>query len=139
MTEALAAAARERSERSRASVLAVVRALEKSDDAVSVRGVAEQAGVSRNFIYSTPECLEAVRKAITRGRNTKPQVLEPRPGGRTSEASLQTRLVAAIADNDNLHRRIAELEAQNAALVGTVVDLQNPQPANVANIRRRRG
>ncbi|WKT89576.1 DUF6262 family protein [Microbacterium maritypicum] len=137
MTDALADAARRRSRESLAAVTRAVNDLVRSDERVTLRAVAERAGVSRNYIYTTPKAKDLVDRArkstSTRGRHVRPESRS------ASEASLQTKLDAQALLIDDLEAEVTELRTKNQALVQEVINLQNPQPENVTRIRKRRG
>ncbi|QCP08761.1 hypothetical protein FDF08_12975 [Micrococcus luteus] len=137
MTEKLLASAQARTRECTRAVLATVKELEASQSAITLKGVAARAGVSRNFIYTTPDVLAAVQKAAERQRPKLPS--EPAPTAPSSDASLRTRLAAALAHNECLQQEIDRLTATNQALVEEVIELQNPAPKNVTSIRKRRG
>ncbi|WP_217584202.1 DUF6262 family protein [Microbacterium sp. GbtcB4] len=137
MTDALADAARRRSLESLAAVTRAVNELLRSDERVTLRAVADRAGVSRNYIYTTPKAKDLVDQArknsSTRGRHVRPESRS------ASEASLQTKLDAQALLIDDLEAEVAELRTKNQALIQEVISLQNPQPENVTRIRKRRG
>jgi hypothetical protein len=136
MTDALVGSARERSDRCRRSVLDALAAMEAAGTPINLKRTAAWAGVSRNFIYATPDLFTAVREAARRSDPGTPSVHVG--ATRASEESLRTRLLAALNENQELRERVAALESTNARLVHEVIDLQNPEPENVVRISRRR-
>lgn len=60
MPECLQAAAKRRSEDSRNRVLAALELMRKTRKPINVSSVAKAAGVSKNYIYTTPELRELV-------------------------------------------------------------------------------
>lgn len=140
MSEHLAESTRERSRRCELAVLTAVKFLEQAERAVSIKAVAAEAKVSRNYIYSAPAALHAVRATMARQESKRTTLIVRSPAtSKSSDSSLRTRLAAALLEIDGLRGRLATLEARNRALTETVVDLQNPLPPNVTAIRRRRG
>jgi hypothetical protein len=136
----LAESARERSRRCEQAVLTAVKVLEGAQRPVSIKAVAAEANVSRNYIYSSATALQAVRVAMGRQQSSHPTLLKrPTAATGSSDDSLRTRLAAALFEIDELRGKLTELEARNRALTEAVVDLQNPLPTNVTDIRRRRG
>lgn len=138
MTEQLAAAARERSRQCLTAVKKAVSEAKHNGSAVSLKGIAAAAGVSRAYIYSTPDALALVQnaRAQTQGRRSK---LLVNPRRKSSDESLQTRLFAALTRVDELQRENDRLRAEHRALVQEVVDLQNPpDQSNVVALRRPR-
>lgn len=137
MTEGLLAAAQARTQRCKQSVLDTIRTMEREGERITLKGAAARAGVSRNFIYTTPEVEAALRAASER---QGPLSVAPRIAATpSSDASLRTRLVAAIEENRRLRDELDTLKATNERLVSEIVTLQNPAPKNVAQLRRRRG
>ena len=87
-----------------ARVAEVIRALDRTGEAVSVARVAREAGVSRQWLYGSP-----FRDEILNLRSAA-----PRPGARParergSEASLR-------AQNEALRQRLKDVRDENAAL-----------------------
>jgi hypothetical protein len=72
---------------------------------VTVHGVAVRGGVSRSFIYSTPELLAEIRQHAGNDR----RLVVPAVNARASEGSLHARLSDALD-------RIRELKGENEAL-----------------------
>lgn len=137
MTEKLLASAQARTRECTRAVLATIKELETAQTAITLKGVAARAGVSRNFIYTTPNVFAAVQKAAERQKPVLSS--KPAPTAPSSDASLRTRLAAALAENDRLQQEVDRLTAANQALVEEVIELQNPGPKNVTSIRKRRG
>lgn len=81
-----------------------LRSMLKTQQRVNVNAVAKAAGVSRTFIYSQPDLLSAIKKAATESSHRL-----ARPARPSSEASLRSRLVAALD-------AIAELKAEKVIL-----------------------
>jgi hypothetical protein len=108
-------AARRRSHDARQRTLKAVAILTASGEAVTPTAVARRAGVSRQWLYTFDEALEAIRAATVPdppARSVMP------PSQRTSVASLQRRVEALTDDNQRLRRCVAELEQRLAALYG---------------------
>jgi hypothetical protein len=138
MSEDLSRAAKERSRQCLLAVRDAVRRMEAVNAPISLKRVAAEAKVSRNFIYTTPAALEIVGDSRDASRSRAPGRIPSRPAG-GSDDSIRTRLGAAIVLIDELRRENETLRGQNRNLVNEVVNLQNPpDPANVVPIRRRR-
>jgi hypothetical protein len=139
MTDALAKDAARRSKRALQDVKRTVAAMETSGIKISLRAVATEAGVSRNYIYTTPEALECVKAARGRSQKNRVRIL-PREvsqhGG--SDESIRMRLAAALTQVDALMSEVRLLSETNNELIAEVIKLQNPLPENVAPIRKRR-
>ncbi|MFE4229945.1 DUF6262 family protein [Arthrobacter sp. NPDC056886] len=139
MKDALAQAAADRSKRSLERVNRAVAAMDSRGIKISLRAVAAEAGVSRNFIYTTPEALERVKSARGRSEGNRVSNL-PKVGPQrgSSDESIRMRLAAALAEIDELKREVKRLSDKNTDLVAEVINLQNPLPKNVSPMRRRR-
>ncbi|WP_336716295.1 DUF6262 family protein [Arthrobacter sp. USHLN218] len=134
---ALAEHASQRTAKCISAVRNGVRVLRSRGEAVTVASVARAAGVSRNFIYTTPQALEIVDRA----RRERPRTLassgKASSGG--SQESLQTRLIAALDEIERLKSEMSSLKAHNTELIEAIVNLQNPPiKENVTQLRRRR-
>jgi AcrR family transcriptional regulator len=135
MTNPLADAARKRATECLAAVERVVTELQQNGQPVSLRDVAQRAGVSRNYIYTTPAAKELVLGArSSQAKSTRSLTSRP-----ASDESLKMRLQAALQRIDELELDNGQLRQRNDALVEEVIRLQNPEPENVTSIRRRRG
>ena len=96
------------------AVLQALQRLSSTAAAVNINAVAEEAGVSRGFIYSQPELRANIYEVSKLPRS------KVRSAGFTpNEASLTARLEAALdtikelkADNRDLKQRIENLSAQ---------------------------
>lgn len=139
MTDALSRDSARRSKRALENVKRAISAMERNRVKISLRAVSAEAGVSRNYIYTTPEALKRVKAAIARSELKRvrrlPKVV-PQRGG--SDESLRMRMAAALVQIDELKREVVQLKESNAELVTEVINLQNPLPNNVAPMRRRR-
>ncbi|PWB98189.1 DUF6262 family protein [Salinibacterium hongtaonis] len=139
MNERLVAAAQARSKASADSVVKSLRRHEERNQSVSISSVASDAGVSRNFIYSTPKLRALVEAARTDPHRRPAQSLSA-PGGSTGSAdSLRTRLAAALRRIESIEAELDAVKRENSELIAEVMELQNPQaPKNVQPIRPRR-
>lgn len=86
---------------------------------ITLNAVAKTAGVSRNFIYQTPELKKAVDAAAKANEGRMPQ-------GRTTatEASLRKRLTVALDALADSKERVQQLERRVEGLTAEVVRLQ---------------
>ena len=111
----LRAAAKERHEAALERSASALRSLEHAGLPVTFKSVAEQADVSRNWLYGQTELREAIIRS--RSFNRKPRRAVPAPQ-RQSLASLQTRLDTAHAEITRLRGENAQLRAQVERLLG---------------------
>ncbi|WP_354574324.1 DUF6262 family protein [Frigoribacterium sp. UYMn621] len=138
MSEHLTAAAQERSKRCLVAVRAAVRDLESEGSRLSLKTVAQRAGVSRNFIYSNTAALHLVSTARAAFTAATPMAL-PQARSTGSEESIRMRLAAALLEAKKVREENNDLRRQNAALLQEVIDLQNPRrPENVLPLRKTR-
>lgn len=87
----------------------VEQTLKEMDDAgtpVSVAAVSKAAGVSRSWIYETPDVLEAIVRRREAQQRSGPGVPAAQ---QASEASLRERLATALEDNRRLRSEVSEL------------------------------
>jgi len=115
----LAAAARQRTERTRAKALRALRDLEGAGQPVTYEAVANKAGVSRSWLYSQPGIRATIDQLRTRNLPS-PTAKTPPQRQRASEDSLLRRLEATTArirqlEQDNRHLRQALAQALGAA------------------------
>ena len=112
---ALRAAAQRRSRLARRRTREAITWLVGENQVVSPTSVARRAGVSRQWLYTFDEALEAVRLAASTQR-TAPVP----PDQRASVASLHRRLEAVSEDNRRLRGQVAELEERLAGAYGAL-------------------
>lgn len=134
MPDTLAEEARRRSQRCLEAVRQAVSDTVQRGDVVTVQGIAREAGVSRNFIYATREA----RNLVESFRSDAAHPSKSKRRRTASEETLLARLATALSTIDELTQEIESLRARNAVLVAEVVALQNPAPANVTPLKRRR-
>ena len=112
-TTAIVAAARRRRELTRAKAIKALRELDRAGTPITFEVVAHAAGVSRSWLYAQAD----VREEIHRLRDaTRRAPVPPVPiAQRTSDASAQARLQAAVQrnrvlaeDNQRLRRQLAQ-------------------------------
>ncbi len=115
-TAALIAAAKGRSELTRAKAIRALRELDRQGAAITFEAVATAAGVSRSWLYGQP----GIREQIQRLRDAT----HPAPPGRiparqrASSASVLTRLEAALQRNRELAAENQRLRRQLACALG---------------------
>jgi Family of unknown function (DUF6262) len=116
-TAALAAAARQRHELTRAKAIRAIQQAKHDGTPVTFESIARSAGISRSWLYEHPGIrreIEQLRDA-TRLRAPAP----PLPANqRASDASLRTRLAAALQRNRQLAEENARLRRQLARALG---------------------
>ncbi|MCW2763951.1 MAG: hypothetical protein JWR85_4152 [Marmoricola sp.] len=111
----LAAAAKVKSETAHSKARRAILALENRGLTVNFRTVADEAGVSRDFLYRSPE----IRQLISDRRRRPPAVLNPSPQAtRNSEASATVKLAVATAALQRLREENRRLREENARLLG---------------------
>ena len=111
-TSPLARAAARRHERALHAATAAIERLDRDAQPINFSIVAEQAGVSRGWLYRQPE----IRERIARLRNSRQPAI--RAGQRASADSLRQRLDAATDEISRLRSDNAALRDQLARLLG---------------------
>jgi Family of unknown function (DUF6262) len=115
-TAPITAAARRRHERTRAQATRALRELGQAGAPVTYASLAAAAGVSRSWLYTQPDIraeVERLREATSRAPSPPVPARQ-----RTSEASLHTRLDAALARNRALAEENQRLRRQLAHALG---------------------
>lgn len=110
----LAAANKARCQRKRDAVEVVLGSFRSRREAVTVSGVARQAQVSRNFLYSQADLLEQIRAAAAERSD---RMLRARPRTSTDD-SLRRRLANALDAIKEKNRVIADQRATIERLTG---------------------
>lgn len=105
-------------------VRGALRELARDGVSVSFVAVATRARVSRAFLYEHAD-LRAEIEALRAAETTAPTRLKVSQRG--SEASLRTRLRAALADNKELRQQIAALREELALAHGRNRELERQQ------------
>ncbi|MEV0006462.1 DUF6262 family protein [Micromonospora sp. NPDC050980] len=103
-TAALTRAARQRAKQARTRAERALAAAGRTGHPVTVAGLAATAGVSRSWLYTQPDLIDAIRQL--QQRHPAPERTSPQPASTTS---LRHRLDTALA-------RIKQLRADNADL-----------------------
>lgn len=104
-TAHLAKAARQRAEHTRRCAVTALRLLARTGQPITVSTLAQEANVSRSWLYTQPDLLDQIRQERPR-TGTVPTVATRQAA---SDASLKQRLKLS-------HQRIRELEADNQQL-----------------------
>jgi hypothetical protein len=121
---ALTAATRHRSQSTRERARAALRRLDTDGLPITVVAVATAAGVSRSLLYRDPD----LRAEIDRIRTRAPLGATRRPAAeQATDASLQQRLAAALADNQSLRDQNRRLTEQVAVLLGEQRAITSPR------------
>ena len=112
----LAIAAARRHELTRAKAIQALRELDRAGAPVTFAALAAAAGISRSWLYTQPD----IRTQIQRLRSSRNSGrADPIPASqRATEASLRTRLTAALARNQALADENATLRRQLARALG---------------------
>lgn len=113
---ALAAATLQRAQSTRERAREALRQLDRDGLPVTFAAVADTAGVSRSLLYRDPD----LRAEIETLRPTQPAPGPGRPPAiqRSTDASLQRRLTAALDDNRALRAENGLLRDQIAIMLG---------------------
>jgi hypothetical protein len=120
-SDAIRVAAAARSTDATARARRALRELHRRGAEVNLAAVAAIAGVSRQFLYSTPE----LRDEINTLRGERHAALSQIPAAdRASDASIRTRLRAALDDNQRLREENARLRDELAVAHGTARELE---------------
>jgi phage tail protein X len=137
-TAAIIAAAQRRHELTRAKATRALRELDHAGAPVTFEAVARAAGVSRSWLYAQP----GVRAEIERLRHRTRRAPSPAipAGQRASDASLHSRLQAALEhnrklaeDNQRLRRQLAQALGDQRATARTA---RTTTPRQTAAARR---
>jgi Family of unknown function (DUF6262) len=110
----LRAAAQRRQEDTRARAVETARLLAARGHHVSLRAFCHAAGVSRSWLYTQPDLLDAVQ----RQRPTHPRPATAHQPTPASDPSLRQRLQAALDKNRQLSHEIRDLRTQLAIARG---------------------
>ena len=109
----LSEAAARRHELTRAKAVQALRELDRAGAPVTFARVAQEAGISRSWLYTQPDISSQIRRL--REKQMAPALARAIPAGqRATDASLRARLAAALDrnkqltdDNARLHRQLA--------------------------------
>jgi hypothetical protein len=129
-TSGLAHAAERRSAQALDRVRSAIRRLQRDGNLISFQAVAREAGVSRQFLYTTTELrtqIEQLRYEQTNGR----AVAVP-SAQRTSDASLKARNQMLLDENRRLRDEVKELREELAQAWGDLRALQREHRSNGA-------
>lgn len=115
----LIAAAQKRAAQTRQKAVRALRRLDTAGKPITFEAVADDAGVSRSWLYTQPDLRAEIQQLRTRRRSTPPAPLIPQRQ-QASEASLLRRLEAATdrlrrLEHENRDLREALAEALGAA------------------------
>ncbi len=120
-TDAIREAAAHRSVDATARARRAVRELSRHGTEVNFAAVAAIANASRQFLHTTPELREDIDKLRGEQRTTVSRTVVEE---RASDASIRTRLRAALDDNERLREENARLREELVVAHGTVRELQ---------------
>ena len=113
----LAEAAARRHELVRAKAVRALRELDRAGQPVTFARVAQEAGISRSWLYTQPDISSQIRQMRERTERTGSASAIP-SGQRVTEASLRTRLTAALDRGKQLADENARLRRQLARALG---------------------
>jgi Family of unknown function (DUF6262) len=116
-TDPLADAAARRHQLTRSRAIQALREIERTGAPVTFAGVAQAAGVSRSWLYTQPDISSQIR--LLRQQATAAGSAGVVPARqRSTDASLRTRLTAALDRNKQLANENARLRRQLAHALG---------------------
>jgi hypothetical protein len=118
---ALAEAAAGRTLAAEARVRQALRSLDRDGHPISFAAVAQQARVSRAFLYNHPDFRAEIEEL--RGRHAAAPSRLP-VAERSSDKSIRARLRAALDDNQRLRTEIADLRDELALAHGRARELE---------------
>jgi len=107
-------AAARRHELTRAKAVQALRELDRTGTPVTFAGVAQQAGISRSWLYTQPDISGQIRRL----RERTDGVSAIPAGQRATDASLRARLTAALDRSKQLADENARLRRQLARALG---------------------
>lgn len=139
----LIVAARHRAEQTRIRAIRALHRLDETGAAVTFDAVAQEAGVSRSWLYAQTDLRAQIETLRTRTRPSPPALSTPQRQ-RASEASLLRRLQAATTrlrqleqDNQQLRQALAEAlgATRTARVTGTTPHHDTPGRQDVKLIK----
>jgi hypothetical protein len=122
-TRYLREATQRRAEGARNRAEAAINTAARGRDRVTVAGIAKAAGVSRSWVYTQPDLVDAI--SALQQRNP---VSDRTSRASASAESLQTRLAAANERNKQLRQQLTQLSEQLETAYGEIRALRNAQP-----------
>jgi Family of unknown function (DUF6262) len=130
-------AARRRSQVTEARAVAALRRMDNAGIAVSFESVAEEAGVSRSWLYTHSELRGEIERLRGRRNSTTRSLIPDRQ--RISDASLVRRLEVASerirelqSDNRRLRDALAEALGANRAVIGGPIGRKHGSAENIS-------
>jgi 2'-5' RNA ligase len=117
MPDPLSEAAARRHELTRSRAVQALRELDRAGVPVTFAGVAQAAGISRSWLYTQPDISSQIRR-LRHETNTAGSAGGVPAAQRATDASLRTRLAAAIDRNRQLADENARLRRQLAHALG---------------------
>jgi hypothetical protein len=137
-TAAIIAAAQRRHELTRAKAICALRELNHAGTPVTFEAVARAAGISRSWLYVQPDIRAEIERLRRRTQRASCSAIPA--GQRASDASLHSRLQAALErnrklaeDNQRLRRQLAQALGDQRATARTS---QTTTPRRAAAARR---
>jgi Family of unknown function (DUF6262) len=115
----LITAAKQRHELTRAKAIAALHELDRSGAKITFESVADQAGVSRSWLYTQTDLKDEIRRL--RAHNQPPATQTP-PRQRASDDSLRQRLDLALHRNRELADENQRIRRQLAHALGQLRD-----------------
>jgi Family of unknown function (DUF6262) len=113
----LSEAAARRHELTRAKAIQALRELDRAGTPVTFASVAQAAAISRSWLYTQPDISDQIRRLRRHADDTGSAGTIP-ARQRATDASLRTRLTAALDRNRQLADENARLRRQLAAALG---------------------
>ena len=112
----LAAAAARRHELTRSRAIQAIRELDRAARPVTFASVAAAAGISRSWLYTQPGIRSQIDRLRDAGGKSRPTAIPDRQ--RATDASLRSRLAAALERNRHLTQENSRLRRQLAHALG---------------------
>jgi len=116
LTPPLAAAAARRHEFTRSRAIQALRELDRAGAPVTFASVATAAGISRSWLYTQPDIRDQIQHLRDTTAKTPATTIPARQ--RATDASLRSRLTAALERNRVLAEENARLRRQLARVLG---------------------
>jgi len=113
----LSEAAARRHELTRAKAIQALRELDRAGAPVTFAAVASAAGISRSWLYTQPDISDQIRRLREKTDGAGSVGAIP-AGQRATDASLHTRLTAALTRNQQLTDENTQLRRQLARALG---------------------
>jgi chromosome segregation ATPase len=129
-TDAAVAARRAHVQQLLNAVRTTLRRMHRDGTRITVRGVAQQAGVSRTFLYQNAEARQLLTDATTTDSGQRPARRQAQYANTQQEASWRERALNAEDHLRRAHREIRTLRTRIGELMGQLDDLAQAHTAD---------